>query len=115
MNKLIAAAMVAGLATVLTACGGESESSGVVTGGSISSSNGSSSTGNNNKPQPSIAQCKVQGKRVSIPHEGLCNVTLPEVNGGKESQMKCAMGQITLNGVAINSMELYGHTFQCSK
>ena len=117
MNKLVSAAMVAGLAMVLTACGGESDSSGrVVSGSSSSNSNSSSSsTGDNTKPQPSVAQCKVQGKKVAIPHEGLCAVTLPEVNGGKESRMKCSMGQITLNGVVIDGMELYGHTFQCTK
>lgn len=119
MSKLITAVMVAGLAMSLTACGGESESSGsYVSGGSSSNANGSNSNGSssdNTKPQPSVAQCRVQGKKVAIPHEGLCNVTLPEVNGGKESKMKCSMGQITLNGVAIESMELYGHSFQCAK
>ncbi len=111
MNKR-ATVVILMSAFLLSACGGDSDSSGrVVSGGT--GSNGSSSGSDNTNP--SVAQCKVQGKRVSIPHEGICNITLPEVNGGKESLLKCSTGRITLNGVAIDGMELYGHIFQCAK
>ncbi|WP_457857030.1 hypothetical protein [Psychrobacter pulmonis] len=118
MNKLLGVLLL-GSTLFLTACGGDSDSS----GSSYTGSN-SAPTNPNTKPttppKPTIAKCKSEGKNVYVPREGTCTFAIPNVNGGKESSYECSGNTVTLGskisgGISAGSLNFNGYIVQCAK
>lgn len=103
----------------LTACGGDSDSS----GSSYTSSSQTPTTPNTQPttpPKPTVAKCKSEGKNVYVPREGTCTFAIPKVNGGKESSYECSgntvtLGSIISGGISAGSLHFNGYIVQCAK
>ncbi|MDA5132184.1 MULTISPECIES: hypothetical protein [Psychrobacter] len=118
MNKLLGVLLL-GSTLSLTACGGDSDSS----GSSYTGSNSAPTTPNTQPttpPKPSIAKCKSEGNNVYVPREGTCTFAIPNVNGGKESSYECSGNTVTLGskisgGISAGSLNFNGYIVQCAK
>ena len=113
--------MLLGAALGLSACGGDSDSSGnTASTPKPSVPNDSNPPKPTPPPQPTVAKCKSEGKNVYVPKESTCTFAIPKVNGGKESSYECSGNTVTLGskvsgGISAGSLNFNGYIVQCAK
>ncbi len=101
MNKVMSVLLL-GAALGLTACGGDSDSSG-------------SYTGTDTPPTPAIKQCKSEGTNVFVPNDSSCTFAIPSVNSGVAQTYTCSNGRVSLGTVSAgNSLNFGGYIIQCA-
>lgn len=107
MNKLISVLLL-GTALSLTACGGDSDSSGSTT---------SKTTSTDTTPTPTTptnTQCNVEGANVYVPNEGSCNFSISSFNDGDSQTYTCNGSSVNVGGITGRTITLGGYTIQCA-
>ncbi len=110
-NKLLSVLLL-GAALGLTACGGDSDSSG-----------STNVTPTDPKPKPPIitppattTTCQTTATDITVPNNSSCTFSLPKYNSGAISTVTCNNGTVSLGGItAGKGITINGVTISCAK
>lgn len=118
MKKLsvLAALLIGSLS--LTACGGDSDSSGSASTSTTTAPTTPPTTNpttTTTSPKPTIPACEVSGSNINGKKGSSCTFSIPNYNSGATSTLNCpASGGVDLGGItAGKSVTLNNYTIQC--
>lgn len=110
--KKLTSILLLGTALVLSACGGDSDSSGSTTTTPPAKPNKPTEPIKPTKPKDT---CKVEDKNVYVPKEGSCTFTIAKVNDGVQQTYQCSGGYVSLGNIyAGGALNFGGYSIKCA-
>ena len=115
MNKFLGVALL-GAALGLTACGGDSDSSGSTAVVPANPTPTNPTPTNPTPTNPTTTTCQTSGTDITVPNNGSCTFSLPKYNSGAISTATCSNSRVTVGSItAGNGITLNDFTVKCAK
>ena len=120
--KTLTSVLLLGSALALSACGGDSDSSGsnTTTTKPATPTQSNEPTKPNQptkptKPAKPKDTCKVEGSNVYVPKEGSCTFTIEKVNDGVQQTYQCSGGYVSLGTISAGgALNFGGYSIKCA-
>lgn len=111
--KELTSVFLLGAALALSACGGDSDSSGSTTTATPPAKpNKPTEPAKPTKPKDT---CKVEGKNVYVPKEGSCTFTIAKVNKGVQQTYQCSGGYVSWGNISAGgALNFGGYSIKCA-
>lgn len=111
--KTLTSVLLLGSALALSACGGDSDSSGSKT--TATKSTTSDKPNEPTKPTQPKDTCQVEGTNVYVPQEDSCTFTIEKVNNGVQQTYQCSGGRVSLGNISAGgALNFGGYSIKCA-